>query len=119
MWRVFDDEKEFKLYFIEASDKFKAAEILFAFFNVKHDSARHICFSDDNLKQLLHLYQFTEDQLPTDLNSKKIGLFSVFCYREQQQNKSNGETCKKCKGFSPYSIPNQPDGSFICYGCRT
>lgn len=27
--------------------------------------------------------------------------------------------CKKCTQPNPYASSNQPDGSFICYGCRT
>jgi hypothetical protein len=26
--------------------------------------------------------------------------------------------CKKCKQPFTYAEPNQPDGTFICYGCR-
>lgn len=29
-----------------------------------------------------------------------------------------GSTCKKCKEYSKFSEPNQPDGTFICYVCR-
>jgi len=29
-----------------------------------------------------------------------------------------GSTCKKCKEYSKFSEPNQPDGSFVCYVCR-
>lgn len=26
--------------------------------------------------------------------------------------------CRKCGTFSPYSQPNRPNGTFICYSCR-
>lgn len=32
--------------------------------------------------------------------------------------KSVGCTCKKCKTFNEYAEANQPDDTFICYGCR-
>ncbi len=32
---------------------------------------------------------------------------------------ADGEFCKVCKTFSPMSLPNQINGTFICYGCRT
>jgi hypothetical protein len=35
-----------------------------------------------------------------------------------QDDGRDGCTCKKCKQFCPYSIPNQTDKSFICYACR-
>lgn len=33
--------------------------------------------------------------------------------------KSEGLVCSKCKEFKPYAEPNQPNGSLICYYCRT
>lgn len=33
--------------------------------------------------------------------------------------KSDGCTCEKCKELFPYAEPNQKDGSFKCYSCRT
>ena len=27
-------------------------------------------------------------------------------------------TCPKCLEIYPYAVPNQKDGSFICYSCR-
>lgn len=27
-------------------------------------------------------------------------------------------SCKKCKNYNEYAIPNQDDGTFICYSCR-
>lgn len=37
---------------------------------------------------------------------------------ETFQSNSNGVTCKKCNISNEYANTNQPDGSFICYGCR-
>lgn len=31
---------------------------------------------------------------------------------------SNGIDCKKCQLHYPYAVPNQPDGTLICYGCK-
>lgn len=30
----------------------------------------------------------------------------------------NGYNCKKCNNHYPYSEPNQPDGTLICWSCR-
>ena len=32
--------------------------------------------------------------------------------------KKTGFNCKKCNEFNQYSEANQPDGSFLCSGCR-
>lgn len=38
----------------------------------------------------------------------------------QVQAKTSGLTCCRCNEFFPYAdTPNQPDGSFKCYGCRS
>lgn len=29
-----------------------------------------------------------------------------------------GHTCAKCKTFNEYAASNQPDGSYVCFGCR-
>ena len=36
----------------------------------------------------------------------------------EKKDYSGGCTCKKCKELFEYSIPNQSDETFICYGCR-
>lgn len=28
------------------------------------------------------------------------------------------QICTKCKTINEYAEPNQPDGTYICYGCR-
>jgi len=35
-----------------------------------------------------------------------------------KNNFKDGCDCKKCKQYYPYSVPNQPDGSMVCYACR-
>lgn len=32
--------------------------------------------------------------------------------------KSEGHACCKCKNFYPFSEPNQPNGTLVCYSCR-
>lgn len=32
--------------------------------------------------------------------------------------KSNGYVCDRCDEYVPMSEPNQPDGTFVCFGCR-
>lgn len=32
--------------------------------------------------------------------------------------KSEGNACCKCKNFFPFSEPNQPNGTLVCYSCR-
>lgn len=42
-------------------------------------------------------------------------------FRNQSQGKNqntNGAKCLICKDYSPYAVPNQPDGSFKCWSCR-
>lgn len=34
------------------------------------------------------------------------------------EKKLDGMNCKVCNNYSQYSISNQKDGSFICFGCR-
>lgn len=33
--------------------------------------------------------------------------------------KYDGHYCTKCGNFYPMAAPNQPDGTLICYSCRT
>lgn len=35
-----------------------------------------------------------------------------------QAPKNGGEVCKKCRDFYPYAVPNQVDGTLICWSCR-
>lgn len=37
---------------------------------------------------------------------------------EENENKSDGCSCKKCKEFFEYAEPNQEDGTLICWACR-
>lgn len=32
---------------------------------------------------------------------------------------SGGMNCKKCNAYNQYAAPNQADGTFICYSCRS
>lgn len=32
---------------------------------------------------------------------------------------NDGMHCKKCNEKNDYADPNQPDGTYVCYGCRT
>jgi len=34
-------------------------------------------------------------------------------------NRSEGMNCSKCNSFNNFAEPNQPDGTLICYSCRT
>jgi hypothetical protein len=67
---------------------------------------------------------------PIDFNTKfdlsKIGSINSsikdFCNENKSCDgvkKSDGMTCKRCKNFSPMSEPNQRDGSFLCWSCRS
>jgi hypothetical protein len=31
---------------------------------------------------------------------------------------SEGMNCEKCNEFYPYAVPNQKNGTLICYSCR-
>lgn len=35
------------------------------------------------------------------------------------QRSIGGASCKNCSDFVPYAEPNRPDGSFVCYLCRS
>ena len=37
---------------------------------------------------------------------------------EIKNNSSNGCTCRECGNYNEYAIPNQVDGSFVCFSCR-
>ena len=39
--------------------------------------------------------------------------------KNKSTNKSSGMVCKSCKNYNEYAEPNQNDGTFRCYGCRT
>lgn len=41
-----------------------------------------------------------------------------FGFLNEEEKKSDGCFCKKCKDFFPYAEPNQKDGTLICYSCR-
>lgn len=34
-------------------------------------------------------------------------------------NGLDGFPCKKCTNFFPYALPNRPDGTLVCWSCRT
>ena len=44
--------------------------------------------------------------------------FSDFDFKIEQK-KSNGCICSQCEELYPYAEPNQKDGTFKCYSCRT
>jgi hypothetical protein len=70
----------------------------------------------------------------TDLVSGHLDLTSFTLYKSCSRHRGNmeliakgvgpiisaaGAHCHKCRDFNPYAIPNQADGSFVCYGCRS
>ena len=32
---------------------------------------------------------------------------------------SNGASCRVCRGFNQYAIPDSADGTFVCYSCKS
>jgi len=30
----------------------------------------------------------------------------------------SGAACARCKNYNEYAVPNQTNGTFLCYGCR-
>lgn len=64
----------------------------------KEDAAKHCAW-------FVHIEDIT-------MLTKKIAASNIVA-------KSDGEHCKACKQYYPYAEPNQPDGSLICYSCRT
>jgi formylmethanofuran dehydrogenase subunit E len=66
----------------------------------------------DNLFDLAYLYDQDE------VENKDAFNFD-FVVDLQKTKKSNGCTCKSCNEIYPYDEPNQKDGTFKCYSCRT
>lgn len=38
--------------------------------------------------------------------------------KSQAVKQNDGEKCCKCDTFYPFSEPNRPDGTLVCYSCR-
>jgi len=38
---------------------------------------------------------------------------------KRDRSEPDGIICNKCMNFYHFAEPNQPDGSLICYSCRT
>lgn len=58
-------------------------------------------------------------------NHAAINLFALadlmesFFESRRKERGSDGLLCSNCKQFYDFAEPNQPDGSLICYACRT
>jgi hypothetical protein len=39
--------------------------------------------------------------------------------KANKEYQDDGCKCKKCGDFYQYAVPNQQDGTLICYNCRT
>lgn len=48
----------------------------------------------------------------------KLPSWSEMELPKQTVDKVEGYNCVMCNDFAHFSEPNQPDGTFICYGCR-
>lgn len=40
-------------------------------------------------------------------------------WKNQIQDYPNGLNCRKCNDHFPWAEPNQPDGTLICFACRS
>jgi len=60
-----------------------------------------------------------------NINPKHLGRYGIFVRefsiggRETIDYYKNALACKVCKEYYPYAEPNQPDGSLVCWVCRT
>lgn len=55
-------------------------------------------------------YHFMYFWVPSDVIARKSF---------KQDIKVEGSTCNGCKTYSMYSVPNQENGKFKCFSCRT
>jgi hypothetical protein len=77
---------------------------------------------------------FDRDQLEETISNNKrwlVGDYQKFKWVVWVNNKDlavigtappaivNGCACKRCGEYNDYAAPNQPDGKFLCFGCRT
>lgn len=118
MWVAFTffETKPSKLYFIEGDDLDDCKSILKKEYGMegKVVHGKSDVFSYEKFSDLLELFNIEEDVFVT---GKSVN-GNLFYRRSKNTKTSNGEFCTLCRNFSPMSVSNQPDGSFVCWSCR-
>jgi hypothetical protein len=58
----------------------------------------------------------------TDANLDLVNLLDrleFYFINLKRRSYPDGMFCRKCRSFYKYAEPNQPDGTLLCYSCRT
>lgn len=58
----------------------------------------------------------------TDANIDLLSLLDrleFYILNIKRKNYPDGMFCRKCQSFYKYAEPNQPDGTLLCYSCRS
>lgn len=58
----------------------------------------------------------------TDANLDLVSLLDrleFYIINLKRKNYPDGMFCRKCRSFYKYAEPNQPDGTLLCYSCRS
>lgn len=76
--------------------------------------------SDDAITQVASdlSYVFQTEKVRVDLLSL-VDRLELLLRNKMVQGKSSGCKCTRCKQWYDMAIPNQPDGTLLCYTCRT
>jgi len=71
-------------------------------------------FDDDDIDILDRLFEEMIDEDEDDSNTSSSARKKVI----PKGKFKDGMICAKCKEYYPYAVPNQNDGSMVCYKCR-
>ena len=113
-WWMYIDLIKKDIYFIECVDFDIAVDLLNSNYGAVYDGDRFSSFEFSTLDECLEYIGAKRNDI-----GRKHGGFNLFPLIGQKSREKDGETCVKCNNFYPYADgPNQPDGTFKCYGCR-
>jgi hypothetical protein len=48
-----------------------------------------------------------------------VDRLEIFLENKRNRRTPDGMKCQKCQTFYDFAEPNQPDGSLLCYSCRS
>ncbi len=105
-----------KIYFVEGKDLDEARDLLknVSGFEGKINHGKSDIFTEDTWDKILDLFKVTEEMFS---QPQVDPIYYKICSSNLKQ-KNDGEFCKLCKNFFPMAVPNQLDGSMICWSCR-
>lgn len=76
--------------------------------------------TDQGMNSTSHALNWVIKQGYADLNLLSLlNFLENFLEEKKSHINMDGMFCKKCKQFINFAEPNQPDGSLICYACRS